>query len=165
MYRSETKIGSNHPGWFYQALVEDSFPWTEGVAMSFEEFAQKKYTIHDSYWIGSFFNLAYEPTVTLAIAWDTFWLPDELKKSTSTVKDWPYLLIQLSGVEQFNPSQDEDEIDTCRTILGHKVVEIDGKNCWRSMTYTAVKSKSFIEAKKYFWHWEKISQDWKFDVE
>ena len=117
---------STHPGWFYEALVEDSFPWSDGVMMSFKEFSQK-YTLHDSYWIGAFLNIAYEPTVTLAIVWDAVWLPDTIQESTPVVGDWPYLLIQLSGVEQVSPSQDEDAIEACRTISGHEVVEVDGK--------------------------------------
>jgi hypothetical protein len=117
---------SSHPSWFYEALIEDSFPWSDGVVMNFEEFAQK-YTLHDSYWIGAFLNIAYEPTVTLAIAWDAVWLPDEIKESSSFVNDWPYLLIQLSGVEQFSPSQYEDFTGVCRTIADYEVVEVDGK--------------------------------------
>lgn len=117
---------SSQPSWFYEALIEDSFPWADGVAMSFEEFAQQ-YTLHDSYWIGAFLNIAYEPTATLAIVWDAVWLPNRVKESTSIMEDWPYLLIQLSGVEQFSPSRYEDAMGACRTISGHEVVEIDGK--------------------------------------
>jgi hypothetical protein len=99
MISAENLSESLHPGWFYEALIEDSFSWPDGVSMSFEEFAQK-YTLHDSYWIGAFLNIAY---------------------------DWPYLLIQLSGVEQFSPGQYKDVMGACRTISGHEVVEVDGK--------------------------------------
>jgi hypothetical protein len=126
MISEENLSESSHPGWFYEALIEDSFPWSDGVAMSFEEFDQK-YTLHDSYWIGAFLNIAYEPTATLAIVWDAVWLPDEIKESTPVVHDWPYLLIQLSDVEQFSPGQYEDAMGACRTISGHEVVEVDGK--------------------------------------
>lgn len=85
----------NHPNWFYGDLVEDCLPWQQGKKMTFEEFHQK-YTLHDSYWIGIFFNVAYEQTATLAIEWDAVWLPERLKQSTATVSDWPYLFIQLS---------------------------------------------------------------------
>jgi hypothetical protein len=126
MISAENLSESLHPGWFYEALIEDSFSWPDGVSMSFEEFAQK-YTLHDSYWIGAFLNIAYEPTVTLAILWDAMWLPDQVKESTPIVNDWPYLLIQLSGVEQFSPGQYKDVMGACRTISGHEVVEVDGK--------------------------------------
>jgi hypothetical protein len=126
MIPEEHLSDSRHPGWFYELLVEDSFPWSDGVTMSFEVFDQK-YTLHDSYWIGAFLNIAYEPTVTLAVMWDAVWLPDMIKASTSIVDDWPYLLIQLSGVEEISPSQYGDVTGICRTISGHEVVGVDGK--------------------------------------
>jgi hypothetical protein len=117
---------SAHPDWFYRDLIEDALPWQQGVVMSFDEFNQK-YTLHDSYWIGAFFDVAYEPTVTLAISWDAVWLPDEIKQSTSIVDDWPYLFIQLSEVEQLSPSSYGDMMDACRTISGCEVEVVDGK--------------------------------------
>jgi hypothetical protein len=55
----------DYPGWVYKELVEDYLPWEQGEKVSFIEF-NKKYTLHDSGWIGIFFNVAYEQTATLA---------------------------------------------------------------------------------------------------
>jgi hypothetical protein len=83
----------DYPVWVYRELVEDYLPWEEGRQINFVEF-NKKYTLHDSGWIGIFFNVAYEQTATLAIRWDAVWLPDEIAKSTSIVSDWPSILVK-----------------------------------------------------------------------
>jgi hypothetical protein len=116
----------DHPDWFYKELVEDSLPWEEGIKMSFTEFSQK-YTLHDSGWIGIFFDVAYEQTATLAIQWDAVWLPDEIAKSTSIVSDWPYLFIKLKNIEQFSTSNYDDIGSLPRSIFGCELEEIDRK--------------------------------------
>lgn len=116
-----------HPAWFYRDLINDCLPWERGAAMSFKEFEQK-YTLHDSVWVGAFFDIAYEPNVTLAIQWDAVWLPDEVKLSTSVVDDWPYLFVQLLEVEQLSPNRYQNVEGACRTISGFEIEEVDGKN-------------------------------------
>ena len=126
MTLDEDLIEPAHPDWLYRDLIEDTFPWDQGVAMSFSEFNQQ-YTLHDSHWIGAFFNVAYEQNVTLAIRWDAVWLPDGIKNSTSVVDDWPYLFIQLSEVEQLGPSCYHNVMGACRPISGCEIEEVDGK--------------------------------------
>ncbi len=94
--------------------------------MGFEGF-DRRYGLHDSYWIGAFLNVAYEPTVTLAVAWDAVGLTEEVWTRTANVADWPYLLIQLSDVEQFWPAQYDDPVGACRIISGHGIQVVDGK--------------------------------------
>ena len=108
----------DHPDWFYREIVEDYLPWEQGRKTNFTEF-NKKYTLHDSGWIGIFFNVAYEQTATLAIRWDAVWLPDEIAESTSIVSNWPYLFIQLKNIEQFSTSNYDDigSLDTTGKIL------------------------------------------------
>jgi hypothetical protein len=115
-----------HPDWVYKELVEDYLPWEEGIKMSFTEF-NKKYTLHDSGWIGIFFDVAYDQTATLAIRWDAVWLPDEIARSTSIVSDWPYLFIQLTNIEQFSTSNYDDIGNLPRSISGCEFEEVDGK--------------------------------------
>jgi hypothetical protein len=115
-----------YPDWLYRELVEDYLPWHQGRSISFTKFNQK-YTLHDSNWIGIFFNIAYEQTAILAIQWDAVWLPDEIATSTSIVSDWPYLFIQLKNIEQIGTSNYVDIMGTCRTISGCEFEEIDGK--------------------------------------
>ncbi len=91
--RSEDNFDAlTHPDWVYQELVENYLPWQQGKKMSFQEF-DRKYTLHDSYWLGIFFDVAYEKAATLAIQWDAVWLSDAVKERTSVVADWPYLFI------------------------------------------------------------------------
>jgi hypothetical protein len=116
----------DHPDWLYRELVEDCLPWQQGQKMTFKEF-DKKYTLHDSGWIGIFFNIAYERTATLAIQWDAFWLPNDIKQSTSVVADWPYLFIQLSGIEQVSLNNYIDIMGSPRTIAICEFEEIEGK--------------------------------------
>lgn len=116
----------NHPDWVYRELVEDCLPWGKSRTIDFIEF-NKKYTLHDSGWIGIFFNVAYEQTATLAIRWDAVWLPDEVAKTTSIVSDWPYLFIQLTNVEQLSTSNYDDIGSLPRSIFGCEFEEIDGR--------------------------------------
>ena len=116
----------DYPAWVYRGLVEDYLPWEQGRKINFTEF-NKKYTLHDSYWIGIFFNVAYDQTATLAIQWDAVWLPDEVAKSTSIVNDWPYLFIQLKKIEEFSTSNYGDIGGLPRSISGCEFEEIDGK--------------------------------------
>jgi len=70
----------HYPSWLYQELINNFLPWHEGKRVSFSQF-HEQYTLHDSHWIGIFYNVAYEQAVTLAIEWDTVWLPNEIKKT------------------------------------------------------------------------------------
>lgn len=118
--------GHRYPTWLYQELIDDLLPWQEGKGMTFRDF-NKRYTLHDSYWVGIFYNVAYEQAVTLAIEWDAVWLPDEIKKSTSVVDDWPYLLIRLTGVEQVSTANYTDIEGISRAIAGNEFEEVEGK--------------------------------------
>jgi hypothetical protein len=115
----------DYPDWVYRELIEDGLPWQEGRKINFTEF-NKKYTLHDSNWIGIFFNVAYNQTATLAIQWDAVWLPDQIVQSTSIVSDWPFLFIQLQNIEQFSSSNYVDIMGSCRSIANSEIEEIDG---------------------------------------
>lgn len=114
----------NHPAWFYQDLVEDSFPWDDGITMSFEDFDQQ-YTLHDSCWIGAFLNIACAQTVTLAIQWDSVWFPEKIKARLEIDGD-PYMLIRLSEVDEISPSHYVDW-GNFPVISDYEVVEVSGK--------------------------------------
>jgi hypothetical protein len=94
--------------------------------MSFNQF-HEKYTLHDSHWIGIFYNVAYEQAVTLAILWDVVWLPEEIKKSTSIIDNLLYLVIRLTGVEQINTANYVDIGYVSRTIASSEFEELQGK--------------------------------------
>ena len=126
MSSEENFDGLDYPAWVYRGLVEDYLPWEQGRKINFTEFNQK-YTLHDSGWIGIFFDVAYDRTATLAIQWDAVWLPDEVAKNTSIVKDWPYLFIQLKKIGEFSTSNYCDLGGLPRSISGCEFEEMDGK--------------------------------------
>ncbi|MCT7949762.1 hypothetical protein NG798_08175 [Ancylothrix sp. C2] len=115
------------PNWLYQGLVDELLPWHQGKQMSFRAFNQK-YTLHDSYWIGIFYNVGYAQAVTLAIQWDACWLPQEIKANSSFVNDWPYLFIRILGVEQIDTANYVEIGRICRAIAGCEFEEVEGKN-------------------------------------
>jgi hypothetical protein len=115
----------DYPDWLYRELVEDYLPWEQGRKINFTEF-NRKYTLHDSCWIGIFLNVRCEQAATLAIQWDGVWLPKEISESRSIVNDWPYLFIQLKNIE-FSTSNYVDIGGAGRTISGCEFEEIDGK--------------------------------------
>ncbi|MEH2281965.1 MAG: hypothetical protein V7K90_11670 [Nostoc sp.] len=77
-------IENYYPSWLSQELINNCLPWQSGKNMSFRDF-NEQYTLHDSDWIGIFYNIGYEQIITLAIDWDSVWLPDEIKKSIIAV--------------------------------------------------------------------------------
>lgn len=89
----------DYPQWMGDYVIDDKLPWEQGLSVDFEEF-QKKYTLHDSVWIGLFYNVGSDASVTLVIQWDAFWIPEEISKSTSKVDEWPFLFIKIKKVTE-----------------------------------------------------------------
>ncbi|MEM9275710.1 MAG: hypothetical protein AAGA80_22535, partial [Cyanobacteria bacterium P01_F01_bin.143] len=54
----------DYPLWLGDYLIQDKLPWNKGLSIGFQEF-QKKYTLHDSCWIGLFYDVGDRATVTL----------------------------------------------------------------------------------------------------
>ncbi len=122
----ELMIEPYYPNWLYQELIDNCLPWQEGKNMSFGDF-NEQYTLHDSYWIGIFYNIGYEQAITLAIQWDAVWLPDEIKKNITVVDDYPYLFIRLRGIEQVSTANYVEIGDISRIIGSWEFEEIEGK--------------------------------------
>ncbi|MEL6927611.1 MAG: hypothetical protein AAFO95_03125 [Cyanobacteria bacterium J06600_6] len=93
----------NYPSWLGNDLINDRLPWEKGLNISFSEFI-KKYTLHDSCWIGLFYDVGDLSSVTLVINWDAVWLPDSIALSTSKVQEWPFLLIKIAKVKEVSTS-------------------------------------------------------------
>ncbi|MEL7084699.1 MAG: hypothetical protein AAGM36_09400 [Cyanobacteria bacterium J06597_1] len=107
--------------------MEDALPWEQGVEANFKQF-NDQYTLHDSFWIGIFYDVAFAQTVTLAIRMDAVWLPDRLKQhipSPSYVDNWPYLFIRLCEVEQISTARYADVGGDCRAIAYHEFEEVE----------------------------------------
>ncbi len=118
---------NSYPDWWHRQLVEDALPWHYGINMSFKEF-KDKYTLHDSYWIGIFYDVVQQ-TATLAIKWDPVWLPNEIKQNISIVNESLYLFIQLKQVEEISTSNAVDTMGLyLNVIFGCQFEKVDGKN-------------------------------------
>jgi hypothetical protein len=116
-----------YPEWLYQSIIEDTLKWDEAEKLSFQEFSGK-YTLHDSYWIGLFYDVAYEDNAILAIVWDAVWLPDDIALSTTVVSQWPLLFIKVGKVLQVSTSGYKDVGGISRGIARAEVVEVDEKH-------------------------------------
>jgi hypothetical protein len=110
-----------YPPWIGHRLINGSLPWNQAEYLSFEQFHQG-YTLHDSSWIGIFHG-GFTQTVTMAIAWDAFWLPERLKQD---VPRGIYLFIRLSHVTEISTLQQNDEISAFNCIFGSEDTAIDG---------------------------------------
>ncbi|MEH1776221.1 MAG: hypothetical protein V7K64_18565 [Nostoc sp.] len=117
-------IENYYPSWLSQDIINNCLPWQSGKNMSFGDF-NEQYTLHNSYWIGIFYNIGYEQAITLAIDWDSVWLPDEIKKSITVGE--PYLFIRLTGVEQISTANYIDIGNISRIIVGCEFEKIEGK--------------------------------------
>lgn len=95
--------------------------------LSIESFFEK-FTLHDSYWVGIFHHLAFDQSVTLAFEWDAVWLPDEIKKNSSLVEEWPYLFFQINGVKEVSTANYTDIGNVNRAISGGEALNIEGIN-------------------------------------
>jgi len=113
--------------WLCGAVLRDTLPWGEGKEYSFRGFAEK-YTLHDSVWVGVFYDVAYADSAVLVIIWDAVWLPDELARSTSVVGEWPLLFIKVGGASQVSASGYKDVGGLQRGIAGAEIEEVDGTN-------------------------------------
>jgi hypothetical protein len=116
-----------YPDWLSKKLIEDDLPWGDKSSLSIESFFEK-FTLHDSYWVGVFHHLGFDQSVTLAFEWDAVWLPDEIKRNSSLVEEWPYLFFQINGVKEISTANYNDLGSVNRAIAGGEVLNIDGNN-------------------------------------
>lgn len=100
-------------------------PWDKKADLTLDSF-NEKYTLHDSFWVGIFYHIAFDQSVTLSFQWDSVWLPDDIKEGTSHVDDWPYLFFQLEDVKEITTSNFEDLEGINRAIGGMEILEMDG---------------------------------------
>ncbi|MEO0377599.1 MAG: hypothetical protein AAF329_23955 [Cyanobacteria bacterium P01_A01_bin.17] len=111
------------PNWLYPDLIEDALPWEKKTNLTLETFVER-YTLHDSYWVGIFHHVAYDPSVTLAFQWDSVWLPNEA--SHSDAGDSPYLFMRLEEVTEVTTANYENLDGICRAISGLEMLELEG---------------------------------------
>ena len=113
----------DYPSWLGNDLINDGLPWEEGLQISFSEFA-RKYTLHDSCWIGLFYDVGDRASVILVINWDAVWLPDSIALSNSKVQEWPFLFIKIKKVKEVSTSNYFDDYDNW-SICDYQIESID----------------------------------------
>jgi hypothetical protein len=118
----------SYPSWIYQSIVEDDLPWDKIDRVDFNYFSER-YTLHDSHWIGIFYDIGYEDSATLAILWDEFWLPPAIKERISPNSDRTFLFIRLTGVSEISTSNFKDDYGLMqRCITGASIESIEGNH-------------------------------------
>ncbi len=116
----------DYPLWLGDFIIQDKLPWQQGLNISFQEFT-KKYTLHDSCWIGLFYDIGHLTSVTLVINWDAVWLPDSIALNTSGVKEWPFLFIKIGKVKEVSVSGYLDHDISHFSICDCQIESIDEK--------------------------------------
>ncbi len=89
----------DQPTWISKCIIRNDLPWNKSRKNSFDSFYEK-YTLHGSYWIGLFHNVAFDNSITLSMQWDADCLSEELQMSLSNPDDWLYLFIKITGVKK-----------------------------------------------------------------
>jgi len=89
----------DQPIWISKCIIRNDLPWNKSSKNSFDNFYEK-YTVRGSYWIGIFYNVAFDNSITLSMQWDADCLSEDLKMSLSNPDDWLYLFIKITGVTQ-----------------------------------------------------------------
>lgn len=114
----------DYPSWLGNDLINDRLPWEKGLQLSFAEFS-KKYTLHDSCWIGLFYDVGDLASAILAIHWDSAWLPDSIALSNSKVQEWPFLFIKIDKVKEISTSGYFKDDISHFSICNHQIESID----------------------------------------
>ena len=114
----------DYPSWLGNDLINDRLPWGKGLQISFAEFGQK-YTLHDSCWIGLFYDVGDRASIILVIHWDAVWLPDLIALSTSKVQDWAFLFIKIDKVKEISTSNYFKDDIPHFSICNHQIESID----------------------------------------
>jgi hypothetical protein len=89
----------DYPLWLGNSIIQNKLPWKEGLNISFKEF-DELYTLHDSGWIGLFYDVGNIGSVILAIDWDVVWLPSSVKRTNSVI----FLFIRIDKVKEISTS-------------------------------------------------------------
>ena len=96
-------MDERYPNWIQKYLINNRLIWEKGLKNTFQEF-EKKFTLHDSYWVELHYNVAHDDTAILVIDWDIVWLPSYVKQQLNSDISLVLLLIKLYQVKQISTS-------------------------------------------------------------
>ncbi len=86
------------PSWISRRIINNDLPWHKAKKNSIYQF-KENYSLLDSYWIGAFHNVAHDNSMTLAIQWDSYCLPNDLKRTLVNPEEWLYVFIRITKVK------------------------------------------------------------------
>ena len=112
-------------------LTEDTLPWDRSTQMHVETF-HKRYTLHDSYWIGMHSNCAWGDSAIAVIIFDPVW-NSSVSTPTSQVADWPLLFLRFNCVSSIRFAGFRDVGGVQRGISG-----ADSKNISEEEAVTVI---------------------------
>ena len=101
-------------------LAEDALPWDCSTQIHIETFL-KRYTLHDSYWIGMQTGCAWGDAAIAVISFDPVW-NSSVSAPTSLVSQWPLLFLRFNCVNTMRLSGFRDNGGVQRGI-SHADVE------------------------------------------
>ena len=100
-------------------IVEEYLPWERSNQMHIDTFL-KRYTLHDSYWIGMQMGCAWGDVAVAVIRFDPVW-NSSVSAPTSLVADWPLLFLRFNCVSTIRLSEFRDNGGVQRGISGATV--------------------------------------------
>ena len=60
-------------------MARDELPWERAWVAPYQEFADR-FTLHDSFWIGTFLPLGTGDVAVMVFEWDAHWLPEPIRQ-------------------------------------------------------------------------------------
>jgi hypothetical protein len=85
-----------------ERVLDASLPWEHSIQFHIADFL-KRYTLHDSYWIGLLADCAFEDSAVAIIRFDPVW-NSSVSAPTSRVADWPLLFLKFNCVSNIQMS-------------------------------------------------------------
>lgn len=95
-------------------FMDGDLPWERSVELHIDSFL-KRYTLHDSDWIGLFTDCAFEDSAVAMICFDPVW-NSSLSTPTSVCADWPLLFLRFRYVSVIHLSGFKNSEGTQRGI-------------------------------------------------
>ncbi len=103
-------------------IVEEYLPWDRSTQMHIDTFL-KRYTLHDSHWIGMQMGCAWGDVAVAVIRFDPVW-NSSVSAPTSLVAGWPLLFLRFNCVSTIRFSEFRDNGGVQRGISGATVESV-----------------------------------------
>lgn len=106
-------------------IVEGALRWDQGTNVDIIRFL-KRFTLHDSMWIGLYTECAWQDTSVAVIQLDPVW-NSSVSTPTSFVADWPLLFLRFSCISAIHLAGFSNIGGTQRGISGANAKFLSGE--------------------------------------